>query len=193
MSGQGSWRMDDHRYRGCPRSSRRRNALSRVPWPGPPPQGIQRRREAALRASCGPRGVFAQAPDFFGLQVAASRRVGLRIHRHDTDSLNSPGMRGVCVSCRPFSAGPPRRTGRKTGDAMLRADSRRHEASAAVAAIVAWAHQTSSSKADFVEASRLASMSSMGLFAPTGEVDMKSPPAPVRASRTDRRSDRSRP
>jgi hypothetical protein len=30
--------------------------------------------------------------------------------------------------------------------------------------LVAWAHQTSSSKADFVAASRLASMSSMGLF-----------------------------
>lgn len=45
-------------------------------------------------------------------------------------------------------------------------------------AIVAWAHQTSSSKADFVAASRVASMSSMGLFAPIGEVDMKSPPGP---------------
>src|ERR1700742_4493378 len=44
-----------------------------------------------------------------------------------------------------------------------------------------------------VAASRVASMSSMGLFAPIGEVDMKSPPGPVRASRTDRRSDRSRP
>src|SRR5450755_3675673 len=54
--------------------------------------------------------------------------------------------------------------------------SRRYEASAAFAAIVAWAHQTSSSKADFVEASRCASMSSMGLFAPIGEVDMKSAP-----------------
>ena len=30
-------------------------------------------------------------------------------------------------------------------------------------------------------------------FAPIGEVDMKSPPGPVRASRTDRRSDRSGP
>ena len=39
---------------------------------------------------------------------------------------------------------------------------------AAFAAIVAWAHQTSSSKADFVATSRLASMSSMGLFAPIG-------------------------
>ena len=48
-------------------------------------------------------------------------------------------------------------------------------------------------KADFVAASRVASMSSMGLFAPIGEVDMKSAPGPVRASRTDRRSDRSRP
>jgi len=46
----------------------------------------------------------------------------------------------------------------------------------AIAAIVAWAHQTSSSKADFVVASRLASMSSMGLFAPIVEVDMKSAP-----------------
>src|SRR5450432_818207 len=64
---------------------------------------------------------------------------------------------------------------------------------AAFAVIVAWAHQTSSSKADFVAASRLASMSSKGLFAPIGEVDMKSAPGPVRASRTDRRSDRSRP
>ena len=73
---------------------------------------------------------------------------------------------------------------------MLRADSRRYVASAAFAAIVAWAHQTSSSKADFVAASRLASMSSMGLF---GEVDMKSVPGPVMVSRTDRRSDRSRP
>jgi hypothetical protein len=55
--------------------------------------------------------------------------------------------------------------------AMLRANSRRYEASAACAAMVAWAHQTSSSKADFVAASRLASMSSMGSFAPIGEVD----------------------
>ena len=31
-------------------------------------------------------------------------------------------------------------------------------------------------KADFVAASRVASMSSMGLFAPIGEVDMKSAP-----------------
>ena len=46
---------------------------------------------------------------------------------------------------------------------------------------------------DFVAASRVASMSSMGLFAPIGKVDMKSAPGPVRASRTDRRSDRSRP
>src|ERR1700677_5059918 len=53
---------------------------------------------------------------------------------------------------------------------------RRYEVSAAFAAIVAWAHQTSSSKADFVEASRCASMSSMGLLAPIGEVDMKSAP-----------------
>ena len=51
-----------------------------------------------------------------------------------------------------------------------------HSASAAFSAIVAWAHQTNSSKADFVAASRVASMSSMGLFAPIGEVDMKSPP-----------------
>jgi hypothetical protein len=48
-------------------------------------------------------------------------------------------------------------------------------------------------KADFVAASRVASVSSMGLFAPIGEVDMKSAPGPVRASRTDMRSDRSRP
>jgi hypothetical protein len=40
---------------------------------------------------------------------------------------------------------------------------------------------------------RVASASSMGLFAPVGEFDMKSVPGPVRASRTDRRSDRSRP
>ena len=33
----------------------------------------------------------------------------------------------------------------------------------------------------------------MGLFAPIGEVDMKSAPAPVRTSRTERRSDQSRP
>jgi hypothetical protein len=59
----------------------------------------------------------------------------------------------------------------KTGDAMLRADSRRYEVSAAFAAIVAWTRQTSSSKAAFVAASRVASMSSMGLFAPIGEVD----------------------
>ena len=39
----------------------------------------------------------------------------------------------------------------------------------------------------------LMSMSSMGLFAPIGEVDMKSAPGPVRVSRTDRRSDRSCP
>jgi hypothetical protein len=44
-----------------------------------------------------------------------------------------------------------------------------------------------------VEASRCASMSSMGLFAPIGEVDMKSAPGTVRASRTYRRSDQSRP
>jgi hypothetical protein len=37
-------------------------------------------------------------------------------------------------------------------------------------------------KADFVAASRLASMSSMGLFAPIREVDMQSAPGPVRAS-----------
>jgi hypothetical protein len=61
-------------------------------------------------------------------------------------------------------------------DAPRRFASPRYEASAIFAAIVAWAHQTSSSKADFVAASRLASMSSMGLFAPIGEVDMKSPP-----------------
>ena len=48
-------------------------------------------------------------------------------------------------------------------------------------------------KAYFVAASRVASMSSIGLFAPIGEVDMKSAPGPVRASRTDRRSDQSRP
>jgi hypothetical protein len=33
----------------------------------------------------------------------------------------------------------------------------------------------------------------MGLFAPIEEVDMKSVLGPVRASRTDRRSDQSRP
>jgi hypothetical protein len=77
--------------------------------------------------------------------------------------------------------------------APRRFGSRRYEASAALAAIVAWAHQTSSSKADFVAASRVASMSSMGLFAPIWGGDMKSAPGPVRASRTDRRSDRSRP
>ena len=60
------------------------------------------------------------------------------------------------------------------------------------AAIVAWAHQ-SSAKAQFVAASRVASMSSMSLFAPIEKVDMKSAPGPVRASRTDRRSDRSCP
>ena len=48
--------------------------------------------------------------------------------------------------------------------------SRRYQVSAAFAAIVAWAHQTSSSKADFVAASSVVSMSSMGLFAPIGEV-----------------------
>lgn len=48
-------------------------------------------------------------------------------------------------------------------------------------------------KAAFVSARRVALMSSMGLFAPIEEVDMKSAPGPVRASRTDRRSDRSRP
>jgi hypothetical protein len=46
---------------------------------------------------------------------------------------------------------------------------------------------------DFVAASRVASMSSVGLFAPIGEVDTKSAPGPVRVSRTDRRSDRSCP
>jgi hypothetical protein len=61
-------------------------------------------------------------------------------------------------------------------DAPRRFASRRYEASAAFAAIVAWAHQTSSSNAVFAAPSRLASMSSMGLFAPIGEVDMKSPP-----------------
>ena len=75
-------------------------------------------------------------------------------------------------------------------DAPRRFGSSRYEASAAFAAIVAWA---SSSKAIFVAASRLASMSSMGLFAPIGEVDMKSAPGTVRASRTYRRSDQSRP
>src|SRR5665213_178219 len=49
------------------------------------------------------------------------------------------------------------------------------------------------SEADFVAACRLASVSSMGLFAPVGEVDKKSASGPVRASRTDRRSDRSCP
>jgi hypothetical protein len=63
----------------------------------------------------------------------------------------------------------------------------------AFAAIVARAYQTNSSKADCVAASRVASMPSMGLFAPIGKVDMKSAPGLVRASRTDRRSDRSRP
>jgi len=57
-------------------------------------------------------------------------------------------------------------------DAPRRFASRRYEVSAAFAAIAAWAHQTSSSKAIFVAASRLASMSSMGLFAPIGEVDI---------------------
>jgi hypothetical protein len=85
------------------------------------------------------------------------------------------------------------RTEDRRRDAPRRFGSRRYEASAAFAAIVAWAHQTSSFKADFVAASRVASMSVMGLFAPIGEVDMKSAPGPVRASRTDRRSDRSRP
>src|ERR1700686_697586 len=61
-------------------------------------------------------------------------------------------------------------------DAPRRFASRRYEASAAFAAIVAWAHQTSSFKADFAAPSRLASLSSMGLFAPIGEVDMKSAP-----------------
>jgi hypothetical protein len=69
----------------------------------------------------------------------------------------------------------------------------RDDASAAFAAIAACAHQTSSSNANFVAASRIASASSMGLFAPIGEFDMKSVPGPVRASRTDRRSDRFRP
>jgi hypothetical protein len=53
-------------------------------------------------------------------------------------------------------------------DAPRRFASRRYEASAAFAAIVAWAHQTSSSKADFVAATKVASMCSMGLFAPLG-------------------------
>ena len=66
-------------------------------------------------------------------------------------------------------------------------------ASAAFAAITAWAHQTSSSKPDFAATSNVASASSMGLFAPIEDVDMKSAPGPVRASRTDTRSDRSRP
>jgi hypothetical protein len=57
---------------------------------------------------------------------------------------------------------------------------------------VVWAHQ-SSPKAQFLAASRVASMSSMSLFAPGKKVDMKSAPGPVRASRTDRRSDRSCP
>jgi hypothetical protein len=38
-----------------------------------------------------------------------------------------------------------------------------------------------------------ASMSSMDLFAPLGEADMMSAPGPIRASQTDRRSDRSCP
>src|SRR6202795_3051329 len=77
------------------------------------------------------------------------------------------------LSCWPSAA---YRTEDRRRDAPRRFASRRYEASAAVAAIVAWAHQTSSSKADFVAASRLASTSSMGLFVPIGEVDMKSPP-----------------
>jgi hypothetical protein len=68
------------------------------------------------------------------------------------------------------------RTEERRRDAPHRFGSRRYETSAAFAAIVAWAHQTSSFKADFVAASRLASMFSMGLFAPIGEVDMKSAP-----------------
>jgi hypothetical protein len=67
-------------------------------------------------------------------------------------------------------AGPPRRTGRKTGDAMLRADSRRVAMKLQQPSPPSSRgnHQTSSSKAIFVAASRLASMSSMGLFAPVG-------------------------
>src|ERR1700682_5552813 len=75
-----------------------------------------------------------------------------------------------CRWVRAWGSRPSRRP------APRRFGSRRYEASAAFAAIVAWAHQTSSSKADFVAASRCASMSSMGLFAPIGEVDMKSAP-----------------
>jgi hypothetical protein len=44
-----------------------------------------------------------------------------------------------------------------------------------------------------VAASRVASMSSMSLFALIEKVDMKSAPGPVRPSRTDKRSDRSCP
>src|SRR5450631_3685609 len=71
------------------------------------------------------------------------------------------------------------RTEDRRRDAPRRFASRRYEASAAFAAIVAWAHQTSSSKAIFVAASRCASMSSMGLFVPIGEVDIKSAPGTV--------------
>jgi hypothetical protein len=95
---------------------------------------------------------------------------------------------------RCLSRSPPRRARRRTGDEMLRADSgsiamklqRPSPPSSRGPARRAHPKPTSWRR-------RVASMSSMGLFAPIGEVDMKSAPGPVRASRTDRRSDRSRP
>src|SRR6478752_373018 len=99
---------------------------------------------------------------YIGISVTVGHSTSVRRarERYTTDPPSTPD---------PMAADGQRYAASSVG-------SRRNEASAAFAAIVARAHQTSSSKADFVEASRCASMSSMGLFAPIGEVDLKSAP-----------------
>jgi hypothetical protein len=152
-------------------------------------------------AYCRRRPRFKQTVAALCPRGTIASKFAITIHQSNlTKSLKTsrPQLFPRACTSSPPSESPPSLIGEKprfSASAPISAGRRhrRYDASAAFAAIVAWAHQTSSSKADFVAASRVASMSSMGLFAPIGEVDMKSAPGPVRASRTDRRSDRSRP
>jgi hypothetical protein len=92
-----------------------------------------------------------------------STKVRSRSARHQLQHAYASERLRICDEV-PMNRGQQDR-GR---EAPHRLGSRRYEASAAFAAIVAWAHQTSSSKAAFVAASRLASMSSMGCLHPLG-------------------------
>jgi len=111
------------------------------------------------------------APRGAGYQPEVSR-AGLSELASAVDLLCDP----CALSSRPSSARESDRLKCTGGSLSFHPARVCYEDSAAFDAIVVWAHQTSSSKADFVGASRLASISSIGLFVPIGEVDMKSAP-----------------